>query len=768
MANFSSDIQTYTNQYLDYSKISFEEVVYELGRIIKLESNNLQDFYRSSLGRRICEVFASTLNVEWKYLETQFRESFLASAQNYSSIISGANSLGYSIRRPTSSQATLTLTVSGEVGSYNGTVTIPKFSNLQYNGINFITLDDYNFGWDYNGNIVPPSNGATMLQGQFFVRNFQADEKNKFQTFTFNDPTFSNYFGEDDLLADDPNLADRITTVTVDGTPWAISKYSLYTPSTPANTPNSTNPYVDNGVLVQSTNQKCMIRTGNNGNIEILFGDGIVSAIPRGVIQVKYLSSAGSSGNVYNSANAAISFGGPQPILFQPNSITNSNLNLFLATSPVGGDDLESIDSIKLNASNAYASQDRFVNAPDYIAGLLTSPNVKYAMVYGEDQLGAGDYRYFNVVIYTVLKNLYITDSSNLLTVAQPLDYVFSGLSTIEIVRKMQDESGVPSDNLSNNYNLTYSSNAVDDQTKYNNYVLNYGSIFRLSIQDLEDNSELGTISTLLSTKGQLTCRHIYVPPKVHKFKMTMTIYTNPIVSKADLANSVRQDAYQYLKENTQFDFPIYNSKIVKIIESNSGIVGCHVYLIPSDDIPNDSVYLSTLTTNSNSIFYGDFATTMDNINNTYFTSLGDSSLFYGLGSGYTNYSSIMSSYFTNGNSAAFNPSNMTERNVSTFIDNIFKETLGRLILNPQISGTTVPSNITSIINNSSFNNPITGENIYDIFVRWAVQFRQDTNYYVANLLLTDKGDIANFSIPHEIAQVSIDPADITITTKPT
>lgn len=759
MATFSSDVQSYTNGYQDYSKISFEEVVVELGRIVKLKSNNLQDFYRSSIGRRLCEVFASVLNVEWKYLETQFRESFISSAQNYSSIISGANSLGYSIRRPTSSMANILLTISGTVSSYGGIITLPKFSNLQYNSINFITLDEYNFNWDYQGNVVGPTDGATIVQGEFLVRNFQSNGKDKFQRFFFNDPTFSNYFGEDDLLVDDPNLENRITTVTVDGEPYEISKYSLHSSD------RTKAPTVDNGVLIQSRNKKCIIRTANNGQIELIFGDGIISEIPRGVIEVRYLSSSGSSGNVFNSANAEISFGGPQSMLFQPSSIDSSNVNLFLESSPVGGDSIESIESVKINAPQFYAAQDRFVNSSDYIVGLQTSQNVKYAIAYGEDDIGAGDYRYFNVVLYSVLKNLYITDSTNQLKVAEPVDYIFSGLKTIEIVRKMQDITGTPREDLASAYDLSYLSNSITDQEKYNYYVQTYGDTFRLSKQDLEKGSELYNINKLLSTKGQLTCRHVYIPPKVHKFKMSLTIYTSPIVSKSDLASTIKQESYQYLKENTKYNFPIYNSKIVKLIEAKNGIVGCHVYFTPSDDIPNDSSYINKLTENSLEIFYNELGVTMDNISSKYFKPVSPSKLFSGLGSDYSEYSKLLQSYFCIRGSNIFDTNKMTERNISDFIEKIFKETLGRLLLNPSVTSTA--SNITSIINNSNFNNPVTGENMYDTFVRWAVQFRKDTNYYVAKLLLTEKGDIANFSIPHEIAQVSIALSDITITTKP-
>ena len=67
----------------------------------------------------------------------------------------------------------------------------------------------------------------------------------------------------------------------------------------------------------------------------------------------------------------------------------------------------------------------------------------------------------------------------------------------------------------------------------------------------------------------------------------------------------------------------------------------------------------------------------------------------------------------------------------------------------------------------SPFNNQSTGENLYDAFIRWAVQFRIDTNYYSAKQVIDTKGDISKFSIPHEIAQVFIDATnDIEITGK--
>jgi len=760
MADFSKTTPTYTRTELDYSKISFDEVVSDIGRIVNLGSNNLQDFFRSSTGRRLAEMFAATLNVNWKYLETAFLESFLTSAQNYSSIIAGSSSLGYSIRRPVSSKTTFRVEVGGSVGTYNGKFTIPKFSNFDFNGLNFISLDEYNFSWDYLGNVTGPSEGATIIQGQFLVRRFMANDKKKFQRFSFNDPTFSDYFGQNDPLINDPNLLNRITSVTVSGVPWEIDRRTLYSPTTD-NTPT-----VSNGVLIESTNKRVLLRTGNDGNIELIFGDGIISEIPRGIVEIRYLSTKGSAGNVMNAQDVEITFNGPEPINFIPASISNDNLDIYMNNSPLGGDDIESAESIKLNAPQIYASLDRLTTNDDYRAGLSTMPNVKYAIAYGEDSLAPGDYRYSNIIQYSVLKNIYISDiNSSQLVPATPAQYVFSGIKTVDIVRMMQDNSGWPVDELSSQFELSYLNNNIDDIEKYNSYVTNYGTIFRLSKQDLEQGSELATISSELRRKSQLTCRHIYIPPKVHKFRMKVEIYTTPIVSKSELKTKIANESYQYLKENTRFNFPIYGSKIIKLIESKTGVVGTHVSFVPDDEIPNDSVFIDILTSESIAIFYNDLVPTLKHIQTTLYNNTLNTKLYPKFNEDFGEYMSLLYNKFCKLSNTTFEITKMNERNISAFLDTIYRYTLGNLILNPLIYGT--PANLTAIINNSQFNNPSTGENVFDIFVRWAAQFRLDTNYYSAKALITPEGDIGNFSIPHEIAQIHIDSTnDITVTGK--
>lgn len=759
MDDFSTDVATYTRTDIDYSKISFDEIVSDIGRITKLRSNNMQDFFRSSTGRRLAEIFAATLNVNWKYLESSFLESFLISAKNYSSAIAGASSQGYSIRRPTSSKTTFRVDISGSIGSYSGKFSIPKFSNFDLGGLNFISLDDYTFNWDYNGNVVGPTSGASIVQGEFRVRRFLANGKKKFQKFTFNDSTFSNYFGDSDLLIGDENLLNRLTVVTVDGTPWEIDRRTLHSDN------KSTTPKVQNGVLIESTNKKVIVKTGNDGKIELIFGDGIISEIPRGVIEIRYLSNNGSSGNIMNAKDVEITFNGPEPINFVPASIANDNLNIYLNNSPAGGDDIESIESIKNNAPKIFASLDRLITADDYIYGLQSLENVKYAMAYGEDDLAPGDYRYSNVVMYSILKNIYISDiNSAKLIPASPSQYVFSGLKTIDIVRKMQDMAGWPINDLSSKFQLEYLDNEIGDVEKYNKYVENYGKIFRLSKQDLEISSELATTNKVLRRKGQLTCRHIYVPPKVHKYKMNVNVYSSPLVAKSELKAKIEQETYNYLKENTRFNSPIYTSKIIKMIEAKIGIVGCHVSFIPDEEIPNDSVFIDTLVSDSTKIFYEDLVPTLQYIESAMYSSNSSNGLYVKFSADFKEYMQALYYTFCRLSNTSFDLNKMNERNISDFINSIYRETIGKIVLNPLIYNT--PSNLTSIIENAQFNNPVTNENLFDIFVRWAVQFRKDTNYYSAKSVISEEGDIANFSIPHEIAQIRISTSDMIIQSK--
>jgi hypothetical protein len=129
---------------------------------------------------------------------------------------------------------------------------------------------------------------------------------------------------------------------------------------------------------------------------------------------------------------------------------------------------------------------------------------------------------------------------------------------------------------------------------------------------------------------------------------------------------------------------------------------------------------------------------------------------------------------FTYGAGTLVNENKLCEKNIANFINYVWENTLGRMILNPYVVNGRI-SSISDFVN-SQFNKSIeTGglvntdinESIYDTFIRWAVQFRNDTDYYTAKYLISEFGDISRFTQPNEIAQIEVDPiGDIVIETR--
>ena len=756
------------SKFLDYSKISYEDTLSQVANIIKLQKANTQDLFSSSTGRMLHELFSAYTELLYRGIETGVLEGYSPVATKLSSAIVAASSLGYSVRRPVPSATSFYVVLTGTAGAYAGSFTIPRKSPFTVNGTSFVSLDDYTFKWDSTGTVKSPPKGTAIIQGSISTATFQAEEGKIFQKFVIADTTFSEYFGDSDPL-NDSDLSDRITTVKVDGVYWDIDRRTLYSSD------KSLAPTTSGGTLIKSRNYKCVISTNAEGNIEILFGDGIVSAIPSGSIEVSYLSTNGGGGNLYNSKDLQIEIGSSE-ITYSPiGSLGNSNISFYLGESANGGTDLESIQSIKYNAAKIYSALDRAVTIDDYKAILLTMPNVSHALAYGEDQLGAGDYRYFNTVLFTAINSLY-TGAYGSMRPSTPAEYILSGFNTLGVAQSIQDSAKSTTSNIrttfDSKFNLSSKTNDVSTQEKYVQYVNSLGSIFRLSRQNIDSTSQLGYIMRTLRNKGQATVSHIYFPSKVHKYSMKIEVFVVPISTKNSIATDIQQKSFAYLKDNTHFNFPIYSSKIIKIIESLNSIVGCHVAFEPYATIPNDSKYLDILLTDSLAVM-DDLFNSMSKLQELTSYTLFPEYMQGGALSKNVFIAKTLDTFAYNG-STLINYNNLHEQNVSNFINYVWENTLGRMLLNPNV----VNGNIASIADFSSQTyrksietggllNTDFNEMLYDTFIRWAVQFRNDTDYYTAKYCISAEGDISNFTLPNEIAQIELDTvSDITIISK--
>lgn len=273
-------------------------------------------------------------------------EAFLNTAQLRSSVISLAESLGYTPRSKTSATAfvTLSLNLSG-VGSRPATITLAKdtqfvtnVGNTQYT---FQTREAYTATDDGTGLYVfVDENGSTSIPIVEGIR--------KTKTFFVGETTDTQIY-----VIPDINMDTSTAVVDVFESPTSGS-FVNYSPL-----------YTAIGVTAESTYYA--LHEAPNGYYELIFSDGEStgqSPSAGNKIVVDYLTSSGGD------ANLAFSFTPVSPVNVGG---TNYSLNVSVQASASGGKDKETIESIRINAPIAFASQQRLVTAEDYRSVILSN-----------------------------------------------------------------------------------------------------------------------------------------------------------------------------------------------------------------------------------------------------------------------------------------------------------------------------------------------------------------------------------------------------------
>lgn len=128
---------------------------------------------------------------------------------------------------------------------------------------------------------------------------------------------------------------------------------------------------------IRQNNRKLYtVKTIDNDNINIVFGDGVFSEIPRGIIRIWYRTGVNQS---YTLSPDNV---GVQTINFDYNALDNNiykvTLSCELQEPVTNAAPRESITSIKNNAGRVFATQDRMITASDYsVYPLTVSENVQ-------------------------------------------------------------------------------------------------------------------------------------------------------------------------------------------------------------------------------------------------------------------------------------------------------------------------------------------------------------------------------------------------------
>lgn len=312
---------------INTSKLDFNDIKSKLKTHLRADSEFADfDFSASGLSN-ILDVLAYNTHLNAITANLAINESFLSTSQIRASVISHAESLGYSVKSRTSARATVEVAI---------TIPNPPSTFTLNRGTEFLTtIDDRG----YTFHTLEPKTVA-IEDGKFTFKDLQiAEGKMNTRTFSANNSVDVSYVIMDDRVDTSTlsvNVRDNATS------PDSVAYQDLQSVGT-----------------ITDDSKVYMVNETPNGYYDLLFSDGNILGqrpIRGNVIEVSYVSTKGSEGNGART--------------FKLNSFSDLGYTSTVNTISfsAGGSGKESISSIKMNAPRAWAAQNRLVTADDYRA----------------------------------------------------------------------------------------------------------------------------------------------------------------------------------------------------------------------------------------------------------------------------------------------------------------------------------------------------------------------------------------------------------------
>lgn len=325
------------------SDLDFDSIKQNLKTYLQ-RSTEFQDYdFEASGLSNILDVLAYNTHINGLIANLGINESFLSSAQLRASVVSHAETLGYRPRSKTASVAEVTLSLATGDTTV-ASVNLPQYSTFtaSVDGVSytFQTLEQYTAANDGAGNFsfLTSSGSSTIPITEGTVRT---------KTFIVGDTADEQVF--------------IIPDTELDTTTLNVNVYDTVTSSSATQYTN-----IEDSVRITSTSTVFIVREAPNGFYEVTFSEGNVLGISPSAgnkIVIQYIASnaAAANGATTFIADDDVNVGG-----------TDYTLTVTKVTNSAGGDEKESIASIKANAPISFATQQRLVTAEDYKALILS------------------------------------------------------------------------------------------------------------------------------------------------------------------------------------------------------------------------------------------------------------------------------------------------------------------------------------------------------------------------------------------------------------
>lgn len=320
------------------------------------------DFEGSALGT-LLDVLAYNTYYTAFNANMLVNETFLDSATLRDNVVSLAKQLGYTPRSASSSRSTVNLNA-----RLVSNTTLPETVILK-KGTAFLTFVDntfyqYAITEDVRSTVASDGsvsfNSLKIYEGSYITNRYNVTSNDQFKL------TLSN---------------SGIDTSTISVRVFQSSNATDY------------DNYVvsDNLLNVSPSSKVFYVNEVEDENYRIYFGDGVFGRklTPGQVVEVSYII---TNGSLLNGASTFI-YGGIITDTSGNNNFNISDISVTTLSKSFGGSEIETIDSIKLNAPALYGAQNRAVTSTDYASIVRKAyPAVADVISYGGEEADPPEY----------------------------------------------------------------------------------------------------------------------------------------------------------------------------------------------------------------------------------------------------------------------------------------------------------------------------------------------------------------------------------------
>lgn len=348
--------------YIDYGSTDFatlrESLINYIRAVYPLEYNN---FVESDLGVMLIELVSYMGAVMSLKSDMLANENFITTAKDIDSVRKLFKLVGISLKGPTSSQATVDISVNG-VTEIENTLTLQPSERVF--------------------TVTSPEDGEPLTFTLYRQNNGMVDAVNSNGTISFTSSLASSSSGKytEGVLLEGAfavqsgtfTSIDTFKSVALEESPVVQNSVQVFVTSTTTPKANGVYRQVNNLYQASSTDDRIFeVVYTDDYTANILFGDGSNGVSPPSLASytIVYRVGGGTRGNIPNNFLNAVGTG-------MYNAVTGTGIRAVQNSLATGGADAETKDHAKKYGPLFFKTQDRIVSLDDYIAfaNRFTSP----------------------------------------------------------------------------------------------------------------------------------------------------------------------------------------------------------------------------------------------------------------------------------------------------------------------------------------------------------------------------------------------------------